>query len=120
MAPVMLTILQINGSKSSRKAKETLVQVSILNSSHQWPLVITDGSYIENQANVGAGVYSELLSFYAATGHNRSPFEGEIEAIRIALCQLCCLDTKFTKAVLLSDLQSAINSIGSREPPKTA
>ncbi|VDO02815.1 unnamed protein product [Rodentolepis nana] len=129
------TILQINGSKSSLrviyksallrpwKAKETLVQVSILNSSHQWPLVITDGSYIENQANVGAGVvihrksskhwcrclesqanvsagvYSELFSFtqqrdiidpffsfYAAAGHNRSA-EGEIEAIRIALCQ---------------------------------
>uniref|UniRef100_A0A0R3TEQ1 Ankyrin repeat protein n=1 Tax=Rodentolepis nana TaxID=102285 RepID=A0A0R3TEQ1_RODNA len=32
-----------------------------------------------------------------ATGPNRSAFEGEIEAIRIALSQLCCLDMKFTK-----------------------
>ncbi|VDN99916.1 unnamed protein product [Rodentolepis nana] len=86
----------------------------------QWLQVFTDGSYTENQANVGAGVYSELFSFYAAAGHNRSAFEGEIEAIRIALRQLCCLDTKFTKAVMLSDSQSAINSIGNREPPKTA
>ncbi|VDO05786.1 unnamed protein product [Rodentolepis nana] len=66
------------------------------------------------------GVYSELFSFYAAAGHNRSAFEGEIEAIIIALRQLCCLDTKFTKAVILSDSQSAINSIGNRETPKTA
>nr|CUU99423.1 reverse transcriptase [Hymenolepis microstoma]CUU99424.1 reverse transcriptase [Hymenolepis microstoma] len=36
----------------------------------------------------------------------RSAFEGEIEAIKIALGQLCS--------------QSAVRSIGSREPPKTA
>ncbi|VDO02580.1 unnamed protein product [Rodentolepis nana] len=62
--------------------------------------VFTDESYIENHANGGAGVYSELFSFYAAAGHNRSAFEVEIEAIRIALCQLCCLNTKFTNAVM--------------------
>ncbi|VDO02793.1 unnamed protein product [Rodentolepis nana] len=56
--------------------------------------VLTDGPYIENQAKVGAGVFSELFSFYAAAERNRS--------------------------VLLSDSQSAINSIGNREPPKTA
>uniref|UniRef100_A0A0R3TKE2 ribonuclease H n=1 Tax=Rodentolepis nana TaxID=102285 RepID=A0A0R3TKE2_RODNA len=86
----------------------------------QWLQVFTDGSYIKNLANVGAGVYSELFSFYAAAGHNRSAFEGEIEAIRIVLCQLRCLDTKFTKAVILSDSQSAIDSIGNRKTPKTA
>uniref|UniRef100_A0A0R3TTN8 DDT domain-containing protein n=1 Tax=Rodentolepis nana TaxID=102285 RepID=A0A0R3TTN8_RODNA len=50
----------------------------------QWLQVFTDGYYIENQANASADVYSELFSFYAAVGHNRSAFEGEIEAIRIA------------------------------------
>ncbi|VDO14562.1 unnamed protein product [Rodentolepis nana] len=70
-----------------------------------WLQVFTDGSYIEKHANVGADVYSELFPFYVAAGHNRSAFEEEIEAIRIALCQLCCLDTKFTKAVILSDSQ---------------
>ncbi|VDO10783.1 unnamed protein product [Rodentolepis nana] len=68
----------------------------------QWLQIFT-----ENQANIAAR-------------HKRSAIEGEIEAIRIALCQLFCLDTKFTKVVLLLDSQSAINSIGNREPPKTA
>ncbi|VDO08809.1 unnamed protein product, partial [Rodentolepis nana] len=68
--------------------------------------------FIESQTNIGAGVFSELFSFYAASGLTSSAFEGEIEAIRKALCQLCCLDTKFTKAVILSDPQSPINSIG--------
>ncbi|VDO12098.1 unnamed protein product [Rodentolepis nana] len=97
-----------------------LETISVNYPADQWLQVFTDGSYTENQANVGTGVYSELFSFYAAAGHNRSAFEGEIEAIRIALRQLCCLDTKFTKAVILSDSQSAINSIGNRETPKTA
>ncbi|VDO02553.1 unnamed protein product, partial [Rodentolepis nana] len=46
----------------------------------QWLQVFTDGSYIGNQANIGAGVFSELLSFFASGGQNRSAFEGEIEA----------------------------------------
>nr|CUU97630.1 hypothetical transcript [Hymenolepis microstoma] len=64
----------------------------------QWLQVFTDGSYVENQANVGAGVYSELFTIFAAAGQNRSAFGGEIEAIKIALDQLCCRDTKFTNA----------------------
>nr|CUU97480.1 hypothetical transcript [Hymenolepis microstoma] len=57
----------------------------------QWLQVFTDGSYVESQA----GVYSKFASF-AAAGQNRSAFEGEIEAVKIALGQLCCQDTKFT------------------------
>nr|CDS29881.2 hypothetical protein HmN_000905600 [Hymenolepis microstoma] len=34
----------------------------------QWLQVFTDGSYAENQANVGAGVYSELFTFFTAAG----------------------------------------------------
>ncbi|VDO14432.1 unnamed protein product [Rodentolepis nana] len=120
-----INVKQINGSKSSLmghtwKGSLALETINVNYPADQWLQVFTDGSYIENQANVGAGVYSELFLFYAAVGYNRSTFEGEIEAIRIALCQLCCLDTKFTKAVILSDSQSAIDSIGNREPPKTA
>ncbi|VDO02870.1 unnamed protein product [Rodentolepis nana] len=70
----------------------------------QWLQVFNHGSYIENQAKVGADVYSELFSFYAAAGHNGSAFEEEIEAIRKALCQVCCLNTKLIKVVILSDL----------------
>nr|CDS30953.1 reverse transcriptase [Hymenolepis microstoma] len=86
----------------------------------QWLQVFTGGSYVENQANVGAGIYSELFTFFAAAGQNRSVFEGEIETIKIASGQLCSQDTKFTNAVILSDSKSAIQSIGSKEPPKTA
>nr|CUU97743.1 hypothetical transcript [Hymenolepis microstoma] len=86
----------------------------------QWLQVLTDESYVENQANVGAEVYSELFAFFAAARQNRSAFECEIEAIKIALGQLCCRNTKFINAVILWNSQSAIQSIGSREPPKTA
>ncbi|VDN97342.1 unnamed protein product [Rodentolepis nana] len=74
----------------------TLETINVNYPGDQWLQVFTDGSYIESQANIGAGDFSALSSFYAAAGHNRSAIEGEIEAIRIALCQLCCLDTKFT------------------------
>nr|CDS29375.1 hypothetical protein HmN_000871100 [Hymenolepis microstoma]CUU99915.1 hypothetical transcript [Hymenolepis microstoma] len=59
----------------------------------QWLQVFTNGSQVENHANVGTGVYSELFTFFAATRHNRSAFEGEIGAIKIALGQLCGRDT---------------------------
>nr|CDS31062.1 hypothetical protein HmN_000048500 [Hymenolepis microstoma] len=71
----------------------------------QWLQVFTDGSYVENQANVGAEVYSELFTFFATARQSRSAFEDEIEAIKIALGQLCCRDTKVTNAVILSDSQ---------------
>ncbi|VDO02337.1 unnamed protein product [Rodentolepis nana] len=51
-------------------------------SADQWLQVFTDRSYIENQANVGAGVYSDLVSFYAAAGHHRFVFDGEKGASR--------------------------------------
>ncbi|VDN96994.1 unnamed protein product [Rodentolepis nana] len=54
-----------------------LETINVIYPADQWPQVFTDGPYIQNQANVGAGVYSELFSFYAASGHKRSAFEGE-------------------------------------------
>nr|CDS33974.1 hypothetical protein HmN_000104000 [Hymenolepis microstoma] len=85
----------------------------------QWLQIFTDGSHVENHANVGAGVYSELFTFFAVAVRNRSAFEGEKGVIKIALGQLCCVDVNFTDAAILSDSQSAIQSIGNREPPKT-
>nr|CDS34376.1 hypothetical transcript [Hymenolepis microstoma] len=84
----------------------------------QWLQVFTDESYVENQANFGAGVYSELFIFFAAAGQNRSVFEGEIETIKIAFGQLCCQDTRFTNAVVLSNSQSAMQSIETGNHPK--
>ncbi|VDO02448.1 unnamed protein product [Rodentolepis nana] len=85
------TIKQINGSKSSLMGhtwKGSLVletinvnypghqlqvftTINVNSPGDQWLQVFTDGSYIENQANVVADVYTELLSFYTAAGHNR-------------------------------------------------
>ncbi|VDO09566.1 unnamed protein product [Rodentolepis nana] len=59
----------------------TLETININYPADNWLQVFTDGSFIENQANVSAGVYSELYSFNAVAGHNRSAFEGEKEAI---------------------------------------
>ncbi|VDO00275.1 unnamed protein product [Rodentolepis nana] len=73
MAPVMLTILQINGSKSS---PGTILEINGSKSSlmlDQWLQVFTDRAYIENQANIGAGAFSELSYFYAAAEHNIDP-----------------------------------------------
>ena len=53
-------------------------------------------------------------------GHNRTSFDGEIEAIKIALNQLICQHQRFSKVVLLSDSQSAIYAIANGEAPKTA
>ncbi|VDO02599.1 unnamed protein product [Rodentolepis nana] len=60
----------------------TLETININYPEDNWLQVFTDGPFIENQANVSAGVYSELYSFNAVAGHNRSAFEGEKEAIR--------------------------------------
>ncbi|VDO12491.1 unnamed protein product [Rodentolepis nana] len=57
------------------KGSLVLETINVNYPGHQWLQVFTDGSYIENQANVGAGIYSELFSFYAAEGHTRSAFE---------------------------------------------
>nr|CUU99319.1 reverse transcriptase [Hymenolepis microstoma] len=97
-----------------------LETINVNYSTDQWLQVFTDGSFVEKQANVGAEVYSELFTFLTAAGQNRSAFEGEIGVIKTALGQLCCCDAKFTNAVILSVSQSAIQSIGSREPSKTA
>ncbi|VDO02101.1 unnamed protein product [Rodentolepis nana] len=59
--------------KSTTPPEQMRSQAKTINVNYpgdQWLQVFTDGSYIENQANVGAGVYSELFSFYAAARHN--------------------------------------------------
>ncbi|VDO00316.1 unnamed protein product [Rodentolepis nana] len=52
--------------------RSSLETINVNYPADQCPQVFTDGSYVECQANVGAGVYSELFSVYAAAGHNRS------------------------------------------------
>lgn len=49
--------------------------------------------------------FSNLFSFYTSAGKYRTAFDGEVEAIRIALKQLLALKDKFVGVVLLSDSQ---------------
>ena len=76
-----------------------------------WLYVYTDGSRIDGHVNVGAGIYSKLFSMYMTVGKYKTAYGGEIEAIRVALCQLTCHQDKFNKAVILSDSKAAIQAI---------
>ncbi|GFT32736.1 RNase H domain-containing protein [Nephila pilipes] len=83
----------------------------------EWLQVYTDGSQLSKHQNVGGDVYSKLFSFYAPFGKCSTAFDGEVEAIRIALKQLTCHLCKIKNVVLLSDSQAAIQSISSIQDP---
>jgi len=51
----------------------------------KWLHILTDGSQIEGYINAGAGIHCEHFSCYMPLGQHSNAFDGEIEAIRIAL-----------------------------------
>jgi hypothetical protein len=51
----------------------------------------------------GAGVHCKLFSQYATVGVNKSNFDGEIEAVSLALQQLLYRFQAFEKVVILVD-----------------
>ncbi|GIY25750.1 hypothetical protein CDAR_579711 [Caerostris darwini] len=68
--------------------------------------------------NAGAGVLSEIFSFYIPVGRGTA-FDGEIDAICTALSQLQCHLEKFTRAVILCDSRAGLLAIVSNNNPKT-
>lgn len=60
-----------------------------------------------------ARVYGTYFPFDAPVEKYRTVFDGEVEAIRIALKQLLVFEDKFSKVVLFSDFQAAIQVISS-------
>ena len=82
-----------------------------------WLHIYTDGSKMTDYANVGAGIHCKLFSFYIPVGQHMSAYDGEIEAIRVALTQLALHTEKFTNAVILSDSKAAIQSIANSALP---
>nr|XP_021001393.2 uncharacterized protein LOC110282416 [Parasteatoda tepidariorum] len=82
-----------------------------------WLRVFTDGSFHPDQPNAGAGISCNLFSFGAPVGANRSAFDGEVVAIRIALEQLFCFIESFSNVVILSDSKAALCSIESMHCP---
>ncbi|GIY50757.1 uncharacterized protein CDAR_476771 [Caerostris darwini] len=84
----------------------------------EWLRIFTDGSLLSDNPNGGAGVFSEIFSFYVPVGRGTA-FDGEIAAIRTALSQLQCHLEKFTRAVILCDSRAALLAIVSDSNPKT-
>ena len=84
--------------------------------SDNWLHIYTDGSQIGKNGKVGVGVYSSLFSFYHTLGDYHTNFDGEMEAIRLALEQLLLRPNSFEKTVLLSDSQAALQAIASAQP----
>ncbi|GIY42993.1 hypothetical protein CDAR_461891 [Caerostris darwini] len=75
------------------------------------------GSKSDNP-NAGAGVFSEIFSFYGPVGRGTA-FDSEIAAIRTALSQLQCHLEKFTRAFIFCDSRAALLDIVSSNNPKT-
>lgn len=71
---------------------------------------------MKKNGKVGVGVYSSLFSFYHTLGDYHTNFDGEMEAIRLALEQLLLRPNSFEKTVLLSDSQAALQAIASAQP----
>ncbi|GIY10964.1 RNase H domain-containing protein [Caerostris darwini] len=80
--------------------------------------IFTDGSLLSDSPNAGAGVFSEIFTFYVPVGRD-TVFDGEIAEIRTALSQLHCHLEKFTRAVILCDSRAALLAIVSNNNPKT-
>ncbi|GFV27320.1 uncharacterized protein TNCV_3795151 [Trichonephila clavipes] len=54
----------------------------------EWLHIYTDGSLLDFAQGAGIGVFSHLFSFYLHAGPLTTHFDGEVEAIHIALQQL--------------------------------
>ncbi|KAJ4439355.1 hypothetical protein ANN_07477 [Periplaneta americana] len=84
----------------------------------EWLHIYTDGSTTENLT--GAGVACTHFSLYHSVGRDTTNYDGEIEAIHIALRQLLNLPlNKYNKAVILSDSKAAIQGICSNATKKS-
>lgn len=86
----------------------------------EWLHIYTDGSLTEANGIAGAGVYSEIFCFYKALGQYYSHFDGELEAINLALRQFLSVSKGHKKVVIFCDSTSAIQAIASFQTPQSA
>ncbi|KAJ4446881.1 hypothetical protein ANN_13581 [Periplaneta americana] len=127
--PLQIDIIQseidlLEQITKNQHSKENLKQlaletVNIRYPEDYWIRIYTDGSKTDPQENVGAGIFSNIFCFYLPVGYNLSAYDGEIEAIHVALNQLLFHMDKFTNAVILSDSKAAILSINKTGHPYT-
>lgn len=111
---------KISKSDTSKEMQKllTLETINTRYPTEEWLHIYTDGSTKENLT--GAGVTCTHFSFYQSLGTDTTNYDGEIEAIYIALRQLMNLPlNKFNKAVILSDSKAAIQAICSNATKKS-
>ncbi|GFV65579.1 uncharacterized protein LOC103524116 [Trichonephila clavipes] len=77
----------------------------------EWLHIYTDGSHLDFAQGAGIGVFSHLFSFYLHAGPLTTHFDGEVEAIHIALQQLAVHLPLIERAVILSDSTSALQAL---------
>ncbi|GFX49698.1 uncharacterized protein LOC103524116 [Trichonephila clavipes] len=77
----------------------------------EWLHIYTDGSLLDFAQGSGIGVFSHLFSFYLHAGPFTTHFDGEVEAIHIALQQLAVCLPPIERAVILSDSTSALQAL---------
>ncbi|GFW80758.1 uncharacterized protein LOC103521360 [Trichonephila clavipes] len=77
----------------------------------EWFHIYTDGSLLDFAQGAGIGVFSHLFSFYLHAGPLTTNFDGEVEAIHIALQQLAVRLPPIERAVILSDSTSALQAL---------
>ncbi|GFT10784.1 uncharacterized protein LOC103524116 [Trichonephila clavipes] len=76
----------------------------------EWLHICTDGSLLDFAQGAGIGVFSHLF-FYLHAGPLTTQFDGEVEAIHIALQQLAGRLPPIERAVILSDSTSALQAL---------
>ncbi|GFV97120.1 uncharacterized protein LOC103524116 [Trichonephila clavipes] len=77
----------------------------------EWLHIYTDGSLLDFAQGTGIGVFSHLFSFCLHAGPLTTHFDGEVEAIHIALQQLAVRLPPIERAVILSDSTSALQAL---------
>ncbi|GFY14537.1 uncharacterized protein LOC103524116 [Trichonephila clavipes] len=76
----------------------------------EWLHIYTDSSLLDFSQGAGIGVFSHLF-FYSHAGPLTTHFDGEVEAIHIALQQLAVRLPPIERAVILSDSTSALQAL---------
>jgi hypothetical protein len=79
--------------------------------------VNTGGSQVDETNTAGAGVHCKIFHQYATVGVNKSNFDGEIEALCLALQQLLYRLQVFERVVVIVDSKLAIRAVFSNCQP---
>ncbi|XP_054711430.1 uncharacterized protein LOC129221019 [Uloborus diversus] len=94
---------------TSSHAMETSFRSS-LSSETGWARVFKDGSILERSHGVEAGIHRELFSFYLPMGPLTTAFDGEVEAITVAVQHPSIRAHSFERSVLTSGSKSVLQA----------